>query len=62
MRLIRRVLGWGIGVVVVLAAAAAGAYYAGIKLPVYGDTNPIAFKNWNQTRLVNADLLHDSKL
>ncbi|MEM7058554.1 MAG: hypothetical protein AAF557_13245 [Pseudomonadota bacterium] len=62
MRFIRRILGWAIGLVVILAAAAAAAYYAGVKLPVYHDTNPIAFQNWNKTSVVKASLLHDSRV
>ena len=60
MRLLRRVLVYGTGVAVLLIGAIAAAYFVGIKLPVYAATTPVAFQNWNQTRTVKANLLHDS--
>ncbi|MEM7190868.1 MAG: hypothetical protein AAF439_14760, partial [Pseudomonadota bacterium] len=45
-----------------LTGGVAGAYYAGISLPVYSGLAPISFANWNQTRPVSGKLNHASKL
>ncbi|MEM9060835.1 MAG: hypothetical protein AAGD13_10280 [Pseudomonadota bacterium] len=52
----------GIGLFVVAGALLLLAYFAGARLPVYADTTPVAFPNWNKTRVVEADLLHDSEI
>lgn len=59
-RLLRRVLMWAGVIVVLLGAGVAAAYYSGVKMPVYADTSAVIFPNWNKTRTVEANLLHDS--
>lgn len=61
-RHIRRVLGWGISVALLLAVVVGGVYLSGVRLPVYANQNPVAFQNWNKTRVVEAEVLHDSEV
>ncbi|MEM1299438.1 MAG: hypothetical protein AAGH68_09160 [Pseudomonadota bacterium] len=43
-------------------AALAGAYYAGLRLPVYSDVAAFALQNWNHTRNVEIEADYDSSL
>ncbi|MEM6663718.1 MAG: hypothetical protein AAF666_16250 [Pseudomonadota bacterium] len=61
-RLIRRTILGLITVLVIVIVGVIGAFYAGVKLPVYQALTPITFANWNQTRAVNASVDHDSNL
>ncbi|MGD1927187.1 MAG: hypothetical protein ACFB03_23825 [Paracoccaceae bacterium] len=62
LRALWRLLLAGLGILAVAGALIAGAYFAGLQLPIYAATTPIAFPNWNKTRTVEASLLHDSEV
>lgn len=62
LRLLRRVLFYGLGFVAVALIAIAGLYYSGMKLPVRSDTAPLAFSNWNKTNTVEASVFYDSEV
>ena len=65
----RSLMGWifrfglyGVFLIVLAGGIAAGAYYAGFRLPVYSDLTSFVLKNWNQTRDVAFDADYDSSL
>ncbi|MEM1276563.1 MAG: hypothetical protein AAGH74_08555 [Pseudomonadota bacterium] len=59
-RLISRLLGIVIVVVVLAIAGVAGAYYSGTRLPIVSDITRVPYQNWTQTRDLAADLTYDS--
>ena len=61
-RWVRRLVKWGLVLIVVGIGGIAAAYYSGATLPVYHDLMPVTFKNWNQTANVAAEVEHDSSL
>ncbi|MEM8793716.1 MAG: hypothetical protein AAGE80_19025 [Pseudomonadota bacterium] len=61
-RLIRRLVGLLIFLVVIAIAGVAAAYYSGARLPIINDIASIPYQNWTQTRDLSADLGYDSSL
>ena len=62
LRLLRKILTYGLGIAVVAVAAVVAVYAAGVKLPVRADTLPLVFPNWNKTSTVEADVAYDSQI
>ena len=61
-KILRRVLFYGLGLLLLVLVVAAGLYYSGMKLPLRADTAPVTFANWNRTNTVKADVFYDSEV
>lgn len=53
---------YGIFLVLLAAGAGIGAYYAGMRLPIYSDVASLALQNWNRTRDIAVEANYDSSL